>query len=60
MEKPMTEEQIKHMRDRFLYWKLPANFAPDCGIHFDALAGVKMAQYITPIPRDKRRFKNLY
>jgi hypothetical protein len=32
----MTEEQIKHMRDRFLFWKLPADFRPDCGIHFDA------------------------
>ena len=31
----MTEEQIKHMRDRFLYWKLPENFSPDCGITFN-------------------------
>lgn len=28
----MTEEQIKHMVDRFLSWKLPANFQPDGGI----------------------------
>lgn len=38
----MTEEQIKHMRDRFLWWKLPENFAPDCGIHFDADAAKKL------------------
>lgn len=31
----MTEEQIKHMVDRFLGWKLPKNFNPDCGISFD-------------------------
>jgi hypothetical protein len=32
---PMTDAQIKHMVDRFLGWKLPADFNPDCGIHFD-------------------------
>jgi hypothetical protein len=31
----MTEAQIKHMTDRFLSWKLPENFYPDCGITFD-------------------------
>lgn len=30
----MTEEQIKHMVDRFLSWKLPVNFAPDGGVSF--------------------------
>lgn len=30
----MTDEQIKHMVERFLQWKLPANFTPDCGISF--------------------------
>lgn len=44
----MTEEQIKHMRDRFLYWKLPATFSPDCGIKFDADAAVKIN------PRNRR------
>lgn len=39
----MTEEQIKHMRDRFLFWKLPATFKPDCGIHFDADAAKKLS-----------------
>ncbi|WP_292234608.1 hypothetical protein [Mesorhizobium sp.] len=32
----MTEEQIKHMVDRFLMWKLPENFNPDGGIRFKA------------------------
>lgn len=31
----MTSEQIKHMVDSFLGWKLPADFAPDDGISFD-------------------------
>jgi DNA modification methylase len=31
----MTEAQIKHMVDRFLAWRLPENFNPDCGISFD-------------------------
>ena len=30
----MSDEQIKHMVSRFLAWKLPDNFAPDCGITF--------------------------
>ena len=32
----MTDEQIKHMVNRFLGWKLPENFAPDAGISFKA------------------------
>lgn len=32
----MTPEQIKHMVDRFLSWKLPADFTPDAGISFRA------------------------
>jgi hypothetical protein len=32
----MTEDQIKHMVNRFLGWKLPANFNPDAGIRFNA------------------------
>ena len=38
----MNEDQIKHMVDRFLQWKLPADFHPDCGIEFDADKYVKM------------------
>jgi hypothetical protein len=30
----MTEEQIKRMVDRFLSWRLPADFNPDGGISF--------------------------
>ena len=30
----MTDEQIKHMVDRFLRWRLPEHFNPDGGISF--------------------------
>lgn len=30
----MTEAQIKYMLDRFLSWKLPADFNPDAGISY--------------------------
>jgi hypothetical protein len=30
----MTDEQIKHMVERFLCWRLPENFNPDAGISF--------------------------
>jgi hypothetical protein len=30
----MTDDQIKHMVDRFLGWRLPENFQPDAGISF--------------------------
>lgn len=29
------EKLIKQMVDRFLSWKLPSDFGPDCGISFD-------------------------
>lgn len=32
----MTDDQIKYMTERFLAWKLPANFSPDDGISFKA------------------------
>lgn len=28
----MTPDQIKHMVDRFLSWRLPESFAPDGGV----------------------------
>lgn len=31
----MTEEQIKHMVNRFLGYRLPENFRPDGGIAFE-------------------------
>ncbi len=37
-ETPMTEDQIKHMANRFLSWKLPADFHPDNGITFDPIS----------------------
>jgi hypothetical protein len=30
-----VDAQIKHMVDRFLVWRLPANFSPDGGISFE-------------------------
>ncbi|KER37251.1 hypothetical protein AL00_06140 [Sphingobium indicum F2] len=33
----MTEDQIKHMAERFLGWKLPPDFSPDGGISFNAI-----------------------
>lgn len=40
----MTEDQIKHMVDRFLMWKLPNDFSPDNGISFDPI-GSKGTEY---------------
>lgn len=31
----MTDDQIKHMVDRFLCWRLPEDFSPDAGISFE-------------------------
>ena len=33
-EVKLSDAQIKHMVDRFLMWKLPADFAPDAGISY--------------------------
>jgi hypothetical protein len=30
----MTEEQIRHLVDRFLGWRLPKDFSPDAGISY--------------------------
>lgn len=35
----MTEDQIKHMANRFLSWSLPADFNPDAGIRFAPIYG---------------------
>jgi hypothetical protein len=42
----MTEDQIKHMAEQFLRWKLPENFNPDGGISFQ-----KTFNENTPWPR---------
>jgi len=34
-ENQMTDEQIKHMVNRFLGWRLPEHFSPDAGISFN-------------------------
>lgn len=34
----LNAEQIKHMVDRFLAWKLPSDFRPDGGITFEPVA----------------------
>jgi len=31
----MSDEQIKHMAEQFLRWKLPENFNPDGGVSFE-------------------------
>lgn len=38
----LRDKQIKHMVDRFLWWTLPEDFHPDCGIEFDAMKYVKL------------------
>lgn len=46
----LTEGQIRHMVDRFLMWKLPADFSPDNGISFDPVA----SYFGAPEKRQKR------
>ena len=33
--RPISEDQIKHMANRFLGWKLPKDFSPDNGVYFE-------------------------
>ena len=33
----MREDQIKHMVDRFLGWRLPSDFRPDGGVTFNQI-----------------------
>lgn len=35
----MTEEQIKHMAEKFLNWPLPTDFNPDGGVSYDPKYG---------------------
>lgn len=35
----MTDDQIKHMANRFLGWNIPEDFNPDGGVHFDGWIG---------------------
>jgi hypothetical protein len=45
----MTEDQTNHMVDRFLMWKLPADFNPDNGISFDRRLGTSTDQVRAPV-----------
>jgi hypothetical protein len=40
----MTDDQIKHMTERFLSWRLPENFNPDGGV------SVKRPNYAPDVP----------
>lgn len=35
----MNDQQIKHMVNRFLGWRLPEHFRPDAGISFNPVYG---------------------
>jgi hypothetical protein len=37
----MTDDQIKHMAERFLNWPLPEAFNPDAGISFEPFFNVE-------------------
>ncbi len=37
----MTDEQIKHMVNRFLMWQLPDDFAPDAGIKYERILNLR-------------------
>lgn len=60
----MTDEQIEHMTQRFLAWKLPANFNPDAGISFKAeyndSPGVMRALGLTEPMRHEPTGTNLF
>lgn len=53
----MTDEQIKHMVNRFLQWRLPETFAPDAGISFkptfnDTPEAMKLLGLTEPMKRN--------
>ena len=57
----MTKEQIKHMVDRFLGWKLPENFHPDGGISFKPEFNVEYnAQHGLPPQRHEPSGTNIF
>jgi hypothetical protein len=57
----MTDEQIKHMVDRFLGWRLPEHFRPDAGISFNAEYNVEFnAKYGKPPARHQPTGTNLF
>jgi len=57
----MTEDQIKHMAERFLGWKLPEHFHPDAGISFEPEYNVEyMAKQGKPPMRHEPTGTNLF
>lgn len=57
----MNDEQIKHMVNRFLAWKLPANFNPDAGITFTPEFNVEWnAKHGNPPQRHEPTGTNLF
>ncbi len=57
----MTDEQIKHMAERFLCWKLPEDFHPDAGISFEREYNVEwMARQGKPPMRHEPIGTNLF
>lgn len=46
----MDSRQIKHMVDRFLTWKLPADFAPNGGINLDLRYADQSVEELAPWP----------
>jgi hypothetical protein len=57
----MDDRQIKHMVSRFLGWKLPANFSPDCGIVFEPEHSAEyMAKQGKPPMRHEPNGTNLF
>jgi len=57
----MTDEQIKHMTERFLQWRLPENFNPDAGISFNPEFNVEyMAKQGKPPMRHEPVGTNLF
>jgi len=57
----MTDEQIKHMANRFLGWKIPQPFRPDAGISFEPEFNVEyMARQGKPPMRNEPTGTNLF
>lgn len=57
----MTDDQIKHMTQRFLSWKLPPDFHPDAGISFEPEFNVEyMAKQGKPPMRRDPSGTNLF
>ena len=57
----MTDEQIKHMAERFLNWKLPEHFRPDAGISFQPEFNIEYnAKHGLPPQRHEPTGTNLF